>query len=229
MSVKAGNGTITFSDGSTQGSTWIGLRGNVYTVNTTFTIPSPQLKFTLVGGGGGGGGAVSNSSTRPAIAGGGGAGGTTIIYLTNLTPNNTLTFTVGKGGLGGTSTSANGVSGQSTSISSGTQTITTITVGGGGGGSNANGFLSTISTQGISNVGQFLGTNSSYIPAYNYVSFGLPSKIGGSPTGPYTTSTSNVAGNNATSVGAGGGGAQSSGSTFFNGGNGANGIIIVEW
>lgn len=60
--------------------------------------------------GGGGAGANSGGGYGPGN-GGGGAGATAIKYLTNLTPGNTLTFTIGAGGAGATGYLKNGGAG----------------------------------------------------------------------------------------------------------------------
>lgn len=106
----------------------------------TWTIPPgiTACKITVVGGGGGGGGRGTSTPTSSFGAGGGG-GGTAIGYYTNLTPGNTLSYSVGTGGAGGGNNGASGSAGTATSVSSGTQTISTISAGGGSGGaSNAN-------------------------------------------------------------------------------------------
>jgi hypothetical protein len=94
-----------------------------------FTIPSPNLKVTLVGGGGGGGNSDFISSDEGAAGGGGGSGGFLIDWLTGLTPGATLYVTVGTGGTPGNN-------GTDTIVASGSQTISTLTAGGGGGGTN---------------------------------------------------------------------------------------------
>lgn len=145
--VLLGNGTSSFqtvapsTSGNvltSNGTTWssstlpasaLGVNGQVFTGNGTFTIPTgvTRVKVTVVGGGGGGcnGGGFGQNGTR----GGGGGGGTAIKYLTGLTPGNTLAVTVGSGGAGGV---AGGNPGGNSTVSSGTQSISTITGGGGG-------------------------------------------------------------------------------------------------
>lgn len=90
----------------------------VVTSSQIWTIPAgvTKCKVTVVGGGGNGGTTTGNDGG--ARAGGGGGGGSAIKYLSNLTPGNTLSVTVG--GAGGTS-----------SVGSGTQTISTVSATGG--------------------------------------------------------------------------------------------------
>lgn len=109
---------------------YVGLNGQVFTSNGTFTIPSgiTAVKVTMVGGGGGGGATGYDQS-----GGGGGAGGTAYTYLSGLTSGLTLNVTIGGGGGVGSSSGTSGAGG-TTSISSGTQTISTSGATGGGGG-----------------------------------------------------------------------------------------------
>ena len=101
---------------ATAAAAYTGPGATLVTTNTTFTIPAGRtsIKATVVGGGAG-----SSSSI------GGAAGGTAIIWLTGLTAGNTLTVTIGAGG------TANGGSGGTTTLASGTQTISSVTATGG--------------------------------------------------------------------------------------------------
>lgn len=85
---------------------YVGGRGQVFTSNGTFTIPTgiTAVKVTVVAGGG---------------SGTGGGGGAAVQYFTGLTSGNTLAVTVG--GVGGAS-----------SVASGTQTISTVSATAGG-------------------------------------------------------------------------------------------------
>lgn len=116
-------------------SAYVGNRGQIFTNNGTFTIPTnvTAIKITVIGGGGGSGGVWGPSG--PAMSGGGGGGGAAIKYLTGLTPGNTLSVTVGGGGAAGGpgSPGTNGGTGGTSSVSSGSQSIGTISATGGGG------------------------------------------------------------------------------------------------
>jgi hypothetical protein len=117
-------------------------RGQAFTSNGTFTIPSgtTAVKVTIQGGGGGSGSAGANND-QGSNSGAGGGGGTATVFLTSLTPGNTISVTIGGGGSGGSG--SNGGTGGTSSIASGTQSITTVSASGGGGGtlgtSGANG------------------------------------------------------------------------------------------
>src|SRR5580658_4455773 len=68
-----------------------------FTASGTFTVPNniSALKATVVGAGGAGGG-----GTASATGNGGGAGGASYVWLSGLTPGQTITVTVGAGGTG---------------------------------------------------------------------------------------------------------------------------------
>jgi len=203
------NITITNGAGSISiASTAAGVSGGqqVFTASGTFTIPAgiTQAKVTVVGGGGDGG-ALSSAGA----AGGGGGGGAAIVWLTGLTPANTITVTVGSNA--GTS-----------SIASGTQTITTVSAtggtsvssGAGGGGSGGLGSNGTINIKG--------GGGGAGVSTAGGV--GGSSIIGGGGAA-VITSNNGLAGGN---YGGGGSGAVSS-SASRTGGTGAGGIVIFEY
>jgi hypothetical protein len=220
------NGNILTSNGTTwtsaaPASSFVGFRGQAFTSNGTFTIPTgiTALKITVVGGGGGGAGAVFAGCCAYNPSQGAGGGGAGISFLTGLTPGNTLSVTIGGGGAGGGSAS-NGSSGGNSTVASGTQSITTIT-GGGGGGSTSNTFIpgaGGTATNGTINIagqgGGAAGTNT----AGN----GGSSILGGGGRGGRLA--------NGTAGGAyGGGGGGASGAGAYSGGAGAAGIVVFEW
>ena len=198
--ILTSNGTIWTSTAAS--NNYVGVKGQVFTANGTFTIPAniTALKITVTGGGSGGNGSGSI---------GGGAGGTAISYLTGLTPANTLAVTVGAGGAGSSGT---GTAGGNSTVASGTQTITTITGSGGAntgvGGSATNG---TINITG-GGVGQTATSTQG--------SVGGSSFYGGAGAG-----SSNAVGGNGSTGGGGGGGGGSSNA----GGTGGTGIVVFEW
>jgi len=195
---------------------------NTGTGTFTFTIPAnvTKIKVTVLGGGGGagyaGGGGVSS---------GGGAGAAAIKIFSGLTPATAYTVTVGAAGVGGTTASTNGTSG-GTSTFVGPTTITcTGGVGGayttsstsgtasGAGGTATNGDLNFGGNAGVTGVSDTLTS----------IAPGAGSIFGGGGRAALQNGTQT--GGDATAPGAGGGGARSSNA----GGNGATGIVIVEW
>lgn len=209
------NRTVTFPDATgtvalTSDLVSGGTRGQAFTSNGTFTIPTgvTTLKVTLVGGGGGGAGGAVACCVATVGTGGSGAA-TAFVYLTGLTPGNTIGVTIGGAGTAG-GTASNGGAGGNSSIQSGTQTITTVTAGGGGAGrynttANAPG---TATNATYSTPGQY-GIQTSYS--------GGPSLMGfGGMSSPNT---------GAVGYGAGGRGLFGPGS----GAVGTAGIVIFEW
>jgi hypothetical protein len=193
----------------------------VFSASGTFTIPAgiTKIKATIVGGGGSGGGA------NGVVAGGGGAGGGAAIkILSGLTSGNTLSVTIGAGGTG---TSSAGNSGGTTSLASGTQTISTVSATGGAGGSghtfsNTEGSLGGVGSGGDLNIrggaGQGGGSGSS---GGWGVGCGGGSILGGGAPGRLFTAASGGA--------YGGGGGSPINSVTANGGNGAAGVLIIEY
>lgn len=152
---------------------------NVYTSNTTFTVPSgvSSLQVAIAGGGGGGG---SNNTTIAAGAGGGGGGGLVYNSSLSVSAGQQYAITIGGGGTGATNSSSAGSSGSSStwggSITAngggyggagGTQSTGAGNggsggSGGGGGGYNGGGTSSTTTrnTGGGSNQGSYSGWTS---------------------------------------------------------------------
>lgn len=186
------------------------------TGSSTFTIPTgvSALRITVVGAGGAGGGGGGTA----AMGTGGGSGGAAISWLTGMTPGNTISVTVGTGGVG--VSAANGGAGGLSSISSGTQTITTVTANGGAGGVGNTAGLQNGGGGGSASNGSvnFIGASAS--PAISTsvsASCGASSLFGGGGA---------IGGGGGGAPGAGGGGSSTNPSA---GGNGANGIVIFEW
>ena len=208
MSTSINSSGVTFPDATTQttaaaASAYVGGRGQAFTSNGTFTIPTgvTAIQVTVQGGGGNGG---SNSGT------GGGGGGTGIQYFTGLTAGNTLAVTVG--GVGGTS-----------QIASGTQTITTASASGGGtgAGGGATSFTGGGSASGCAisfTGGTGARRNSDLTGAGGDSCFGTG--------GPMNTDSDSVTGQNGTGYGAGGAGGGGSGA---GGGSGTQGFVMIQW
>jgi len=220
------NGNVLTSNGTT----WVssaapsgGAKGQAFTSNGTFTIPTgvTSVKVTVVGGGGAGG---SVSGSNAYAAGGGGAGGAAVKFLTSLTPGNTLAVTVG-------------TAGNTSSVASGTQTITTISATGGSAGGNNGGAGGTggLGSNGDLNIGGGGGNGGVYGEEAIYIGYhggaGGNSIFGGGGAGLGDISTpSNGAAGRA--YGGGGGGAVSSyggGGGSYSGGAGAAGVVLFEW
>lgn len=184
-----------------------GPRANVYTSNSTFTIPSgiTAVKVTVIGGGGGGSGSGVSGSAN------GNGGGTAIKWLTGLTSGNTLSVTIGAGG-GGGGGSSHGSAGGASTVASGTQSISTIT---GGGGSASSSNLGGTASGGDLNFAGGSGTQGA--------NTGIS---GGSLYGNGVRSTASTAG---TGYGAGGGKGNDSDCVQRGGGAGSAGVVVFEY
>lgn len=192
---------------------FVGMK--VYTADGTFTqgVDCPaavtRVRVTVVGGGGGGGGAKA-TITGP---GGGGGGGGRVVGFLDLTEDEAVNVVVGLGGVGGDATPNDGAAGAAS-------TFKTLSAGGGLGGKKAN-----TTTQGAAQGGAATGGD-----------LNLPGGTGKAP-GAYK------AGDGGESLGGGGsggddnkngvfpGGGAGGGSreTDAAGGNGADGVVIIEW
>lgn len=202
---------------------------------TTYTTPAGCTKIRVVGiaGGGGGGGCTGTNSNS--AAGGGGGSGSYFEKIFAVTASTGYTVAVGTGGGGGSGTGpANGTTGNNTTITVG---ATTVTANGGLGGI-AMAAGTTLGTQALGGAGGAISTNGDInlaghagFPGLRFSSAlavsgnGAPGLFGmGSPSGIITA----AAGNNAGGYGAGGGGACSLANTNRAGGNGSDGILIIE-
>lgn len=207
----------------------------IYTVSDTYTknADARYVKVTVVGGGGGGGGADITGASEVSEAGGGGSGGTAIKVIQNSSLGATETVTVGEGGAGpagendgetgGTSSfgahcSAVGGTGGLTMAAGTTNAIAT----GGSGGSASGGDINLRGNQG-GNGRRYTSVSS----GYGGSNFGAPSFFGGA----VVRSSNNGDGPAGLAYGSGGGGARSTGTTgapAYEGGDGADGVVIVE-
>jgi len=211
-------------------SAFAGLGGQVFTSSGTFTVPSgvTAVKVTVVGGGGSGAG---TSGANQAGAGGGG-GGMGVAYVTGLTPGGAVTVTVGAGATG---TTGAGSAGGTSSFGA------YCTATGGGGGSKITSYGTASggaagSTTGCDFSGFSLaGGNGSWTSGCTSDSYSAGSGASGTRLGFGTPSGGSGALNGTPGAGvvygSGGGGRTNNNalSTSANGGNGANGIVIVEW
>lgn len=218
------SGNLLTSNGTTwtsaaPASSFVGFRGQAFTSNGTFTIPTgiTAVKVTVVGGGGSGGAGHFNCFCGSAIVyggGGGGGGGTAISFFTGLTPGNTISVTVG--GAGGNS-----------SVSSGTQSITTATGNAGSAGSAANSNFAGNSGAGGSASGgtiNITGGGGGSGDKDRTGGLGGNSFLGGTSREVYTQANGQAGVAGSLYGGGGGGGAGTGG-----GASGAQGIVIFEW
>lgn len=245
MSITSNATALVFSADSTiQRTAFVGGKGQVFTSNGTFTIPSgiTTLKITVQGGGGGGGNvSTPNNTTALGMGSQGGGGGCATSFLTGLTPGATLAVTVGGGG-------ASAAAGGASSVASGTQTITTITGSGGGAGVGINsdsvnyrlaGGAGGAASNGTFNIaGQTGGDSGKSIASGACFSAVSVNTTGGGDSfmgkggAPYAYSSTgvNATGRAATGYGGGGGGACGGTANTNNaGGAGSAGIVIFEW
>lgn len=186
-----------------------------YSANTTFMVPNgvTLLRATVVGGGGGGGG--SNGS----YAGAGGGGGGFASGTFTVTPGASIAVTVGASGVGGTAGATGGAGGTSsfgTLLSAtggqGGQFQSATATPGGAGGSGSGGELTGPGGYGAD------GQNGSTIIGGH----GGGSMLGGGGR----ASTAGSTALNGQAPGSGGGGTYNSSG---NGGQGATGIVILEY
>lgn len=195
-----------------------------HTSGTTWTTPadittSTRFKITMVGAGGGGGG----SNTTNGKASGGGAGGALVVYVTGLSPSTGYTMAIGAAGAGGVNTGGTGGTGGNTTLTIGATTYTAS--GGTGGNSSTTPGAGGTGTNGDINItgqagGKSAGGASASVPGTSGGSPGFGLGVGGAAQG---STGQGIAG---TGYGAGGGGGVSTTST---GGDGTQGIIIIEY
>lgn len=232
---SAGGSAVNFSSGtkdvfmamtSEEAESLIGLQ--VFTSNGTYT-PTTGTKDVLVictAGGGGGGYAVGG--TDAAAGAGGGAGGTSIERLTS--GFSSVSVTVGTGGSGGVGSSATGATGGNSSsfgsalsatggsagANSGNQSATTIVQGGSGG----------IGSDGDVNLRGGGGG-----PGINIAGSDAVSGVGGASYwgggGPGIVNGSALSADTDNNYGAGGAGGSTTTASDRNGGDGADGIVVV--
>lgn len=207
----------------------------VYTADATWTKPADvrAVRVTCVGGGGGGGAAQGNGAGEWNAGSGGGAGGTAIKLVTS--PGATEAVTVGTGGNGGTSGGTAAQDGEDSSF--GTHCVARRGAGGtndnndtatgtfhanSGGAGGQTGFTGDITING-GNGGPGI------VPSFGgfaHVNKGGDSTHGNGGAAPTSLLT---AGTNGGLYGGGGGGGHcTNNGSGVAGGNGANGIVIVE-
>lgn len=182
------------------------------------------VKVTVIGGGGGGGGASSNQNYN--AAGGGGGGGGTAEKVVKVTPGDSITVTVGAGGLGGIGSATSAKPGETSSF--GTYCSAT----GGSPGNSAVALASSTAVGAGNPGGMGVGgdLNKKGGPGGNAVS-ASPSIAGLSVARGHGGASSLSGGGNQTpTAGEGGSGVATAGSNVsLNGSAGADGMVLIEW
>lgn len=194
-------------------------RQSVIALSGTWTVPLgvTQARVRIIGGGGGGGGGGNGFS-----GGGGGAGGFAQAIV-QVIPGATVPVSIGQGGAGGQS----GQSGSSGGVSSFAGLVSAT--GGGGGGSN-----NPYSAGGPGGAGQVDGSISNPLAQFGgygtdgYSAASAPAGAGGASImgGGGRGASGGGPAANGQAAGSGGGGAYGG---AVPGGQGANGLIIVEF
>ena len=189
-----------------------------FTSSGNFTVPTgvTRVKVTVTGGGGAGG------SNTVAPAGGGGAAGSAISIISSLTSGAVIPVTVGAGGTA--SSGSTGGSGGTSSFG----TYVSATGGAGGIGGTSNGPMA--GGAGGSGVGGNVNYNGSY--GTDCVLSAARGGDGGGPgSGRGTTGALTAFAGQGYGGGGGGGGSNSTvgAGTGALGGNGASGVVIVEY
>jgi len=203
----------------------------VFTASGSYVVPDnvSYIRVIACGGGGGGGGGQNG----PIAGGGGGAGAPIFEGIVDVTPGDTLTITIGAGGVGGVNGSggAPGSAGGVTTVSGTGLSLVVLGGTGGGGGSVPNGDgAGGVGYKGTQNGGNGSGSTpgSGYIASVNG-GFGTGGSRSGITAGGGGGSIG-IGGTGSTSPGNGTDGAGGGGLTAGvngSGGTGGNGKVII--
>lgn len=203
----------------------------VKTSGTTYTPPPGvrALKFIATGAGGGGGGVDGQGAGTTALSTGGGGGGTTIKFTRSI--ESSYTIAIGAGGTGGAAGNNNGTAGGNTTV---TSTSVNLTAGGGGLGTGMLGVSTTANTIGGTggtasggdlNISGGESDNSAIV-------LGDPGNVshaGGTIWSPGVRGRVGALGLAGFNYGTGGGAAGTTDvATDYAGGDGADGVIVIE-
>lgn len=205
---------------------------SVFSADGTWTAPSGcrRIRVFVVGGGGAGAGAEVTGGSTSSFGGGGAGGAMAVSEYTPAQFGSSQTVTVGDGGTGVSAGAGN---------AGGTSSFGALVTAEGGGGGNilpagsvvtfGNTSLADVNTTGANlfSIGGAAGSPSFRLGSVT----GVPGNGGPSPLGggiaPYTSSNSD--GRDGRAPGAAGSGASSlAGGAARTGGNGADGIVIIE-
>lgn len=212
----------------------------VFTAGGSFSkasYPDARLaRVTVIGAGGGGGGANSSATSVETAAAGGGGGGFSKEDILLSAMGASETVTIGTGGAAGSTSGTDGSAGGTTSFGSFLQ----ATGGNGGDGTGNNASFDDRARPaegGLGSGGDINGSGQSSSTGAGGTSGGDAAIggsgggtiLGGGGIGGESQGTSNV--NNATdgnAYGGGGGGASDTTASGMSGGDGADGVVIVE-
>jgi hypothetical protein len=209
----------------------IGFTRQTIASSGTFSAPvAGCYRVVCIGGGGGGGGVDTTVTSIRSAAGGGGGGGGWVEGYVYLTKGQSVSCTIGAGGAG--------VAGENGKVGGTTKFGTFLQATGGGGGGASYGVPTNIGSDG--GIGNILdstvkgsvgkgncGAHSSIVNDVHVISgWGGGSYLGGGPVLEFLTSN----GKAGTLYGEGGsGGAIVSASKKVAGGNGAPGVILIDY
>ncbi len=173
----------------------------VFTKNGTWTVPAgvTTIYVSGCGGGAGGGAGITNSFT----GWGGGAASSAILQAISVTAGHSLSITIGAGGAGSASGGANiGSPGGNTVLTDTTTSTTLLTLNGGSVAGNTSILFNSVGGNGSSGISSPFGAGAN---------------------------SSSATGENGNGYGSGGSGGGATSSTSWGGGNGAPGILIIQW
>lgn len=207
----------------------------VYTSGGTFEKAdypwARSVRVRVVGGGGGGGVGHTTGVGERAAGGGGGGGGYAESVIDIATITATVTVTVGAGGAGGSSGDNDGFPGDPSSFGS-----YVVATGGSGGneGNASSSYLPAIAGVGGSGTAGDIqshgspGTNGIVSTGNQAGGSGGSTPLGGGARGNLGDTTSGVGGNGNEYGGGGAGGFVAPSESYRDGGDGADGVVIVE-
>lgn len=232
--VASDTGTDPVTDGPV-GTTWVkvgAVKTTIVSASDPTWVPTTgavAIKFTAIGAGGGSGGIDGQGAGTAAISAPGGGGGTSIKTTNQVEAS--YTIVVGAGGSGGASGDNNGSAGGSTSVSS---VDVNITGAGGIGGTGMTGTASFIGGGIVFGGSAFGGDTNLRGDSVPEASVGGGQLVNRPPSGTSIlggsmTTGSNLDGADATTNGAGGGSCNATATaTDYSGGDGGDGVVIIE-